>query len=114
LHNAADQLFQWLAVDPASGAVNLVFYDRRRDPANRAVDVVLARSTDGARTFRNYLLSENSYDPMDNEIGEYTALAANSGRVYGSWMEVTPPATGGEGPHAASLIRLGMADFSGY
>jgi hypothetical protein len=114
LHNAADQLFQWMAVDPASGAVNLIFYDRRRDPANRAVDVVLARSTDGARTFRNYLLSENSYDPMDNKIGEYTALAANSGRVYGSWMEVTPPVTGGEGPHVASLIRLGMADFSGH
>ncbi len=113
LHNGADQLFQWLAVDPVSGAVNVVFYDRRQDPANRAVDVVLARSTDGAKTFRNYLLSDRSYDPRDNEIGEYTALAAFGGRVYGSWMEVvakpgsSPP--GAEG--ALSVIRIGTAIF---
>jgi hypothetical protein len=115
LHNGADQLFQWLAVDSASGAVNIVFYDRRRDPANRLVDVALARSTDGARTFRNYLLSEHSYDPLDSEIGEYTALAALGGRVYGSWMEVVPqpgssPA-GGEHPPPVSVIRIGIADF---
>ena len=113
LHNGADQLFQWLAVDPTTGAVNVVFYDRRRDPANKTVDVTLARSTDGAKTFRNYLLSEHSYDPRDNEIGEYTALAALGGHVYGSWMEVVSkpgsPPTGGE--NAASVIRVGMADF---
>jgi hypothetical protein len=113
LHNGADQLFQWLAVDPMTGAVNMVFYDRRRDPANKTVDVTLARSTDGAKTFRNYLLSEHSYDPRDNEIGEYTALAALGGRIYGSWMEVVPKpgssSPGGE--NAASVIRVGMADF---
>jgi hypothetical protein len=113
LHNGADQLFQWLAVDRASGAVNVMFYDRRRDAANRKVDVALAHSTDGARTFRNYLLSDNSYDPNDNEIGEYTALAAVSGHVYGSWMEIVPKpglaAKGGE--NADSVIRIGSADF---
>jgi len=115
LHNGADQLFQWLAVDPSSGAVNVVFYDRRRDPTNRAVDVVLARSTDGARTFQNYLLSEHSYDPKDGEIGEYTALAAFDGRVYGSWMEIVPrpeaAASGGESARTLSVMHIGMADF---
>ena len=114
VHNGADQLFQWLAVDPTSGAVNVIFYDRRRDPANKAVDVVLARSTDGARTFRNYLLSEHPYDPMDTMIGEYTALAAFGGRVFGSWIEVAPPkpspsARTGELP---TILHVGMADFS--
>jgi hypothetical protein len=113
LHNGADQLFQWLAVDSLSGAVNVVFYDRRHDPANKTVDVTLARSTDGARTFRNYLLSEHSYDPRDNEIGEYTALAALGGRVYGSWMEVVPKAGSSTwgGVNSASVIRIGTADF---
>jgi hypothetical protein len=111
LHNGADQLFQWLAVDPASGAVNAMFYDRRRDPANRVVDVVLARSTDGGRTFRNYLLSDHSYDPRDSEIGEYTALAAFGGRVYGSWMEVVPKPPGAGGPEPASVIHIGIAEF---
>ena len=109
LHNGADQLFQWLAVDATSGDVYVVFYDRRRDPANRVVDVVLARSTDGTRTFRNYLLSEHSFDPLDNEIGEYTALAALGGRVYAGWMEVVPQQ--GEKSHTASLLQVGTADF---
>lgn len=115
VHNSADQLWQWMAVDPISGAVNIMFYDRRRDPANRAADVVLARSTDGARTFQNYLLSDHSFDPQGGSIGEYTALAAFDGRVYGSWTEILPrkgPAmAGGESTPLPAVIRVGMADF---
>jgi hypothetical protein len=113
IHNGADQLFQWMAVDPTSGAVYVIFYDRRRDPANKSVDVVLARSTDGARTFRNYLLSDHSYDPQDTMIGEYTGLAVLGGRVYGSWIEVPPPpASAKPGAGKPAVLRIGMADFS--
>src|SRR5437899_2726976 len=56
IHNGNDQFFQWMAVDPESGAVNLVFYDRRAD--NEKTTVTLARSTDGGKTFQNY-----SWDP---------------------------------------------------
>jgi BNR repeat-like domain len=113
IHNGADQLFQWMAVDPTSGAVNVMFYDRRRDPANKTVDVVLARSTDGARTFRNYLLSDHSYDPMDTMIGEYTGLAALGGHVYGSWVEVVAPTTPAKtGAGKPMILHVGMADFS--
>ena len=113
IHNGADQLFQWLAVDPVTGAVNIMFYDRRRDPANKSVDVVLARSSDGGRTFRNYLLSEHSYDPMDTMIGEYTGLAAYGGRVFGSWVEVVPPKAGAPVSHGELpvVLHIGMADF---
>ena len=41
-----------MAVDPQSGAVNLIFYDRRTD--NEKTTVTLARSTDGGKTFQNY------------------------------------------------------------
>ena len=34
IHNGNDQFFQWMAVDPESGAVNLIFYDRRTDNGN--------------------------------------------------------------------------------
>src|SRR5690349_13746918 len=54
VHNGAEQFFQWLAVDPVDGSVNVVFYDRRGDPANKKQIVVLARSTDMARSFTNY------------------------------------------------------------
>ena len=109
VHSGADQFFQWMAVDPVSGAVNVLFYDRRRDPANKAVEVVLARSTDGGSSFRNYILSDHPFDPQGGMIGEYTALAVFDGRVYGSWTEITP-ASGSNGRPPA-LIRIGMADF---
>ncbi len=112
LRNAADQFFQWMAVDPVSGAVNVLFYDRRQDPANKSADVVLARSIDGGRTFRNYLLSDHAFDPKGGMIGEYTALTAFGGRVYGSWTEIVPPAGSARGTgHLPAVIRLGMADF---
>jgi len=79
------------------------------------VEVTLARSTDGARTFRNYLLSEHSYDPLDKEIGEYTALAALGGRVFGSWMEVVSQpgssSAAAESLGTTSVIRVGTAKF---
>ena len=50
VHNGAEQFFQWLAVDPVDGSVNVVFYDRRRDPNNRKQIVVLARSTDAGHS----------------------------------------------------------------
>jgi len=109
LHNGADQLWQWLAVDPISGAVNVMFYDRRRDPANRSMDVVLARSTDGGRTFRDYMLSDHSFDPQGGAIGEYTSLTAFGGHVYGSWTEILPRTK--ENAPLQAVIRVGMADF---
>ena len=85
LHNGADQFFQWLAVDPTDGSANVVFYDRRRDPNNRAVSVVLARSTDGGQTFTNYAWPTAPFDPEGNFIGDYSGIAALNGKVYAVW-----------------------------
>jgi hypothetical protein len=84
-HNGADQFFQWLAVDPVDGSANLVFYDRRADPDNRKVNFVLARSTDGGRTFANYAWTSKPFDPEGGFIGDYSGIAAYAGRVYGVW-----------------------------
>ncbi len=85
LHNGADQFFQWLAVDPTDGSANVVFYDRRGDPNDRAVSVVLARSTDGGQSFANYAWPAPSYDPGGNFIGDYNGIAALNGRIYAVW-----------------------------
>lgn len=85
LHNGADQFFQWLAVDPVDGSANLVFYDRRADPDNREANFVLARSTDGGRTFANYAWTSKPFDPEGGFIGDYSGIAAHAGRVYGVW-----------------------------
>jgi hypothetical protein len=102
-HNGHDQFFQWLAVDPIDGSVNIVFCDRRADPENRKYVLVLARSTDGGRTFQNYAWSTKPSDPKDIFMGDYMGIAAAGGRVYGIWArtalpEEWPPAEKTEAP----------------
>jgi BNR/Asp-box repeat len=123
-HDGADQFFQWLAVDPADGSADVVFYDRRGDANDRAAVIVLARSTDGGQTFANYSWTATPFDPGDEFIGDYTGIAALHGRVYGVWTFGEVPA----GPRPASnqnptrtiriprrptstIVELGMADF---
>jgi len=44
------------------GRVDVLFYDRRRDPRNVMTDVELASSTDGGKTFTNRRVSSASFD----------------------------------------------------
>jgi hypothetical protein len=106
VHNGADHFFQWLAVDPVTGAVNVVFYDRRGDPENKVQVVALARSTDSGKTFANYAWTTNAFDPEGVFIGDYNALAAWNNRVYGAW-------TYREGKEDKTIVQAGVADFNG-
>jgi hypothetical protein len=113
LHNGLDQFFQWLAVDPSSGAVNVIFYDRRADPRNRTPMIVLARSTDQGRTFTNYAWSETPFDPTGEFLGDYTGIAALNGRVYGVWTEKgsSPTANGVGARVGRTVVKVGVAEF---
>lgn len=91
LHNGRDQFFQWLAVDPTDGSENVIFCDRRADPANRSYYMTLARSTDGGQTFRNYVWSTAPSDPKDVFMGDYMGIAAYGGKVYGIWDRTATP-----------------------
>lgn len=104
VHDGADHFFQWLAVDPVSGAVNVAFYDRRKDPQHRRQIVVLARSEDGGRTFANYAWTQKDFDPSGVFMGDYIGLAAWGNRVYGAWP--VKPA-----PEDKTIVQAGVADF---
>jgi hypothetical protein len=125
VHNGAEQFFQWLAVDPVDGSVNVLFYDRRGDPRNKKQIVALARSTDSARTFTNYAWTDEPFEASDVFFGDYTGLAAYGGRVYGIWMEKPVPArestTDAKKPEDAkdakpkprgTIVKVGTADFT--
>ena len=113
LHDGDDQFFQWLAVDPATGAANVLFYDRRGDPDDRATRVTLARSTDGGRAWANFAWTTTPFDGGNAFIGDYTGLAAMNGRVYGIWTEETPlPADPAARRRPHSVVRIGVADFT--
>jgi len=123
-HDGTDQFFQWLAVDPVTGAANVIFYDRRIDPRNQKTSVTLARSTDGGQTFTNYAWTREAFIPRrDNFLGDYIGVAALDNKVYGVWAEVTPsappnapPKDKAETPPATehrvqTIVRVGVADF---
>jgi hypothetical protein len=126
IHNGIEQFFQWLAVDPVDGSVNVVFYDRRLDPQNRKQIVVLARSTDGGHSFNNYAWTDDQFQVRDVFFGDYSGLAAYGGRVYGVWTEqpATPESadskeekTSDEAKDAkpqpkGTVVKLGTADFN--
>jgi hypothetical protein len=124
IHDGTDQFYQWMTVDPKTGVVYVVFYDRRDDPANRKTVVTLARSTDGGRTFDNYAWTENSFQGTQSTfLGDYTWLTAFDNRVYGAWTENAPPPPAGDSASKTddrtrkaendTRIRIGRADFSG-
>jgi len=124
IHNGAEQFFQWLAVDPTDGSVNVLFYDRRGDPQNRKQIVAFARSTDGARNFTNYAWTDESFEASEVFFGDYTGLAAYGKRVYGIWTEKPVPAPEATKSEDAkdgkevkpqprgTIVRVGTADFT--
>ena len=126
VHNGAEQFFQWLAVDPTDGSVDVLFYDRRGDPLGRRQIVVLARSTDGGRSFANYAWTDEAFEASGVFFGDYTGLAAYGGRVYGVWTEKPAPAPAPP-PDATgkpqedkepkpqprgTIVKVGTADFT--
>jgi hypothetical protein len=91
VHRGHDHFFQWLAVDPVDGSVDVIFCDRRTDPGNRSYFMVLARSTDGGESFRNYAWSTKPSDPSEVFMGDYMGITANAGKVYGVWTRTAQP-----------------------
>jgi hypothetical protein len=123
VHNGAEQFFQWLAVDPVDGSVNVVFYDRRVDPANKKQIVVLARSSDMGRSFMNYAWTDDPFEAGGVFFGDYSGLAAYGGSVYGVWTEEPrqPPAPEDHGctdskeakpKPKGTVVKVGTADFN--
>jgi hypothetical protein len=117
-HDGTDQFFQWLAVDPASGAVNVIFYDRRMEVENRKTTVSLARSTDGGATFTNYAWTRDPFVSTSYEfLGDYIGVAALNNKVYGVWTEVGPleePKDKNAPPNRFrphTIVKVGVADF---
>jgi len=82
------QFFHWAAVDPATGHLHVVFYDRR-DTSGDATEVFVARSSDGGVTFQNARVSESPFTPDTSLfLGDYNGIAARDGQVYPLWTRM--------------------------
>lgn len=82
------QFFTWMTVDPATGFIYIVYYDRRNYNDNRT-DVYVARSTDGGETFTEFKVSQSPFTPTSSIFfGDYTGITALNGKVYPIWTRL--------------------------
>ncbi len=82
------QFFTWMTVDPATGYIYIVYYDRRNYTDNRT-DVYLARSTDGGETFTEFKVSQSPFTPNPSIFfGDYTGITALNGKVFPIWTRM--------------------------
>ncbi len=91
LRNGRDQFHFWMTVDD-SGFVDVVFLDRRNDPANILCDAYFAQSRDGGVSFKNFRLTSENFDPRitpnaDVRLGEYIGIDARKSRIVPCWVD---------------------------
>lgn len=80
------QFLTWMSIDPVTGYIYCVFYDRSRTQGN-ATEVTLAISRDGGETWTNEIISEKPFTPYETDFfGDYIGISAYSGRVRPFWM----------------------------
>ncbi len=85
------QFFNWMNVDPKTGKIYIIFYDRRdnQDANSLQTSVYIARSTDGGETFHNYKISESPFSPnADIFFGDYINISAYDGKIHPIWMRL--------------------------
>jgi hypothetical protein len=86
--NSKQQFMNAMSVDPLTGAVNVLFYDRRNYDDTQT-DVYLARSTDGGVTFSNVKVSESPFIPTKRVfLGDYIGLCSFDNFVACIWMRM--------------------------
>ncbi len=79
------QFFTWMSVDPKTGYIYIVFYDRSKYTDNQT-DVVLAVSKDGGNSFINTTISEKPFTPISSIFfGDYNNISAYNGIIRPIW-----------------------------
>lgn len=85
---AHHQFFPWATVDPVTGYLYVVFYDRRAT-TGEYTDVGLAMSTDGGATWSDFTVSDSPFIPESwLFFGDYIGIDARAGRVRPAWMRM--------------------------
>lgn len=96
LGNGKDQFQQALAVTP-KGQLNMMWFDRRNDPANFYIDTYFARSNDAGETWAETRLTRTMWDPSVNPpispsghfIGDYQGIVATDEVAIPFWNDTT-------------------------
>ena len=83
------QYLTWMAIDPATGYIYIVYYDRSRYQDNQT-DVTLSYSTDGGETFKSIPVSEKPFKPSKQAfVGDYNNIDAYQGLITPIWTDLS-------------------------
>ncbi len=82
------QFLPWLSVDPTTGTVAVVFYDRRNS-TDDSTEVTIAVSNDGGESFNNVIVSDAPFVPWSSVFfGDYIGIDSFDGKIYATWMSM--------------------------
>lgn len=82
------QFLPWMTVDPATGHIYIVYYDRRSYD-DLQTDVYLGYSTDGGLNFKNVRISEKPFVPSEEVFfGDYINISASQGVIAPIWTRM--------------------------
>ena len=87
--NGKDQFLPHITVDPSSGYVYVIYYDRRHSSSSAFMDTYLAVSKNGGETFEEFRLTQST--PAAGKktfFGDYITVAAQNGIVRPAWTAV--------------------------
>jgi uncharacterized protein (TIGR03437 family) len=89
-----DQFNQWLAVDEASGALGVIYYDTVGDAGRRKTDIWYQSSFDDGATWTTAqkVTSAQTDETMGgqdtgNQFGDYNSLSVYAGVLFASWTD---------------------------
>ncbi|MEO1049668.1 MAG: glycosyl hydrolase [Bacteroidota bacterium] len=86
--NGKHQFLPWITVDPITGYIYIVYYDRSNYDDMRT-DVYLSYSTDNGYNFKNVKISESPFIPQEGKFfGDYNNIAAFNGRICPIWTRM--------------------------
>ena len=82
------QFFTWMCCDATTGAIYIVFYDRR-DLSGTYTNVYLAYSFDGGQSFNNIKVSETPFEAQTGIFfGDYNNISAHDGIIRPIWTRL--------------------------
>ncbi|MBU3700013.1 MAG: exo-alpha-sialidase [Candidatus Kapabacteria bacterium] len=94
-----DQFWSWIALDPTSGDVAVMYSDSRDDSANILVRTYVSLSTDGGATWVDRRAGDGNSDLRNNPFsgntfaGDYSGCDFRNGVVYPSWVDMRNTST---------------------
>ena len=83
----AQQFLPWATIDPSSGYLYVVYYDRRGRQGD-TTDVYLSRSVDGGETFTDFRINREPFvADSDYFLGDYIGITSYDGHIYPVWVK---------------------------